>query len=69
VPGGIGGVDLGLVGALVIYHVNVNAATAAVLAFRAVSLWVPAVVGGIAFVFLRRTLADEPALREEGALG
>src|SRR5204863_2609305 len=64
VPGGIGGVDLGLVGALVLYHVNVNAATAAVLAFRAISLWVPAVVGAVAFVFLRRTLADEPAVGE-----
>lgn len=59
VPGGIGGVDLGLVGMLVLYHVTVGAATAAVLTYRAIALWVPAIVGAIAFVLLRRTLARE----------
>lgn len=57
VPGGIGGVDLGLVGTLVLYHVPLASATAAVLAYRAIALWVPAVVGTVAFVMLRRTLA------------
>jgi uncharacterized membrane protein YbhN (UPF0104 family) len=59
VPGGIGGVDLGLVGTLVLYHVGVGAATAAVLTYRAIALVVPAVVGLVAFAFLRRTLARE----------
>jgi uncharacterized protein (TIRG00374 family) len=59
VPGGIGGVDLGLVGVLVLYNVNVNAATAAVLAYRAIALWVPAVFGAIAFAMLRRHLGEE----------
>jgi len=59
VPGGIGGVDLGLVGALVLYHVPVGAATAAVLGYRAIALWVPAVIGAGAFVLLRRTLNRE----------
>lgn len=59
VPGGIGGVDLGLVGALVLYHVPVGSATAAVLAYRALALWIPAVLGAIAFVLLRRTLSRE----------
>ena len=59
VPGGIGGVDLGLVGTLVLYHVNVNTATAAVLGYRALALWVPAVVGALAFALLRRSLGDE----------
>jgi uncharacterized protein (TIRG00374 family) len=59
IPGGIGGVDLGLVGALVIYRAPLAAATAAVLAYRAIALWVPAVVGGVAFVGLRRTLRGE----------
>ena len=57
IPGGIGGVDLGLVGALVLYHVPITSATAAVLAYRAIALWVPAVLGTVAFVMLRRTLA------------
>ena len=60
IPGGIGGVDAGLVGTLVVYGVAVTPATAAVLAYRAIALWVPAVVGGAAFVALRRTLRTEP---------
>src|ERR1700752_1868116 len=59
VPGGIGGVDLGLVGMLVLYQVPVAEATAAVLAYRALALWIPAVMGAGAFVLLRRTLAQE----------
>jgi uncharacterized protein (TIRG00374 family) len=59
VPGGVGGVDLGLVGALVLYHVPVGAATAAVLGYRALALLVPALLGGIAFVRLRRSVARE----------
>ncbi len=58
-PGGIGGVDLGLVGALVLYRVPVGAATAAVLGYRALALLVPIVLGGIAFLRLRRSLARE----------
>jgi uncharacterized protein (TIRG00374 family) len=59
VPGGIGGVDAGLVGTLSLYSVSLSSAAGAVLAYRAIALWVPAVVGGIAFLFLRRTLRDE----------
>jgi uncharacterized protein (TIRG00374 family) len=59
VPGGIGGVDAGLVGTLALYNVSLAAAASAVLAYRAIALWVPAVIGGGAFVALRRTLRDE----------
>jgi uncharacterized membrane protein YbhN (UPF0104 family) len=59
VPGGIGGVDLGLVGTFVLYNVPITAAASAVLAYRAIALWVPAVVGSAAFVWLRRTLRRE----------
>lgn len=59
VPGGIGGVDAGLVGTLVLYNVRLAPATAAVLAYRAIALWVPAVLGAIAFAALRRTLREE----------
>lgn len=58
-PGGIGGVDLGLVGALVLYHVPVGEATAAVLGYRALALLVPVLLGGVAFVRLRRSVARE----------
>jgi uncharacterized protein (TIRG00374 family) len=59
VPGGIGGVDAGLVGTLALYGVSLTSATGAVLAYRAIALWVPAVVGGLSFLALRRTLRDE----------
>ncbi|HEV2982706.1 MAG TPA: flippase-like domain-containing protein [Solirubrobacteraceae bacterium] len=59
VPGGIGGVDLGLIGTLVLYHVPAAAATAAVLAYRGIALLVPAAYGAVAFVLLRRSLAKE----------
>jgi uncharacterized protein (TIRG00374 family) len=59
VPGGIGGVDAGLVGTFALYNVSLASAAGAVLAYRAIALWVPAVVGGGAFIALRRTLRDE----------
>jgi uncharacterized protein (TIRG00374 family) len=59
VPGGIGGVDAGLVGTLALYHVPLTSAAAAVLAYRAIALWVPALLGTGAFLALRRILRDE----------
>jgi len=59
VPGGLGGVDAGLVGTLVLYKVSLVSATAAVLVYRAIALWVPALLGAIAFVGLRRMLRRE----------
>ena len=56
VPGGIGGVDGGLIGALTLLHEPLAATTIAVLTYHAISLWVPAVVGSVAFVRLRATL-------------
>ena len=61
VPGGIGGVDAGLVGTFVLYGVSLTSAASAVLAYRAIALWVPAVLGAVAFVALRRTLRRESA--------
>lgn len=59
IPGGIGGVDAGLVGTFALYGVSLASAAGAVLAYRAIALWVPALVGGVAFVVLRRTLRGE----------
>jgi len=61
VPGGLGGVDAGLVGTLALYNVPITSAASAVLAYRAIALWVPAVLGSLAFVSLRRTLSRESA--------
>ena len=59
VPGGIGGLKLGLVGALVLYGLPALTATAAVVLYRVVELWVPAVLGIAAFVQLRLLLKRE----------
>ena len=59
VPGGIGGVDAGLIGIFVLYHQPLAVTTAAVLIYHAIALWVPALLGSLAFVQLRRTLQRE----------
>jgi uncharacterized membrane protein YbhN (UPF0104 family) len=60
-PGGIGGIDLGLIGTLVVYGTPAAATAAAVLAYRIILFWLPLVVGGVAFDRLRRDMpgADE----------
>jgi uncharacterized membrane protein YbhN (UPF0104 family) len=57
-PGGIGGIDGGLIGTLIVYGVDPAEAAAAVLAYRVVLFWVPLVMGAPAFWFLRRGLGD-----------
>jgi uncharacterized membrane protein YbhN (UPF0104 family) len=56
IPAGIGAVDVGLVGMLALYGAPLSIAAAAVLIYRAISLWVPTLVGTIAYVLLRRDL-------------
>lgn len=58
-PGGLGGIEGGLVGTFALYHQPVAQATAAVLVYHAISLWVPALLGSAAFLKLRTTLARE----------
>jgi uncharacterized protein (TIRG00374 family) len=57
-PGGLGGIDGGLIGTLIVYGIDPAAAAAAVLAYRVVLFWVPIVMGVPAFWFLRRGLDD-----------
>jgi uncharacterized membrane protein YbhN (UPF0104 family) len=59
IPGGILGLDAGLIGVFVLLHVPVGPTTAAVLIYHGISLWVPGLMGTVAFVQLRRTLARE----------
>jgi uncharacterized protein (TIRG00374 family) len=59
VPGGIGGVEGGMIGILVLYGLHAVTATAAVLLYRVIELWIPAVLGTIAFVQLRALLRRE----------
>jgi uncharacterized membrane protein YbhN (UPF0104 family) len=64
IPGGVGGIDGGLFGALVVYGTPVAATAAAVLAYRVILFWLPLIVGAIAFASLRRGLnnPDRPDL-------
>ncbi len=55
-PGGIGGIDLGLIGTLIVYGAPAAATAAAVLAYRIILFWLPLVIGGIAFAMLRRDM-------------
>ena len=41
IPGGLGGVEGGLVGTLVVYGVSLRDAVAAVLAYRVIQFWIP----------------------------
>jgi uncharacterized protein (TIRG00374 family) len=56
IPGGIGGIDGGLIGTLIVYGAPAGATVAAVLAYRVILFWLPLVGGAIAFVLLRRAL-------------
>lgn len=67
VPGGIGGTDGGLIGAAVLYGSTLVHAAAAVLIYRVFQLGVPAVLGTVAFVQLRRTLSHSAAPAAECA--
>jgi uncharacterized protein (TIRG00374 family) len=59
IPGGIGGVDAGLIGTLVVYGVEPADAAVAVLAYRGLLLSIPAVLGLPALAMLRRRLRSE----------
>ncbi len=55
IPGGIGVLDGSLVGMFVLYGVNDTLATSATIVYHAISLWVPATWGTVAFLLLRRS--------------
>lgn len=55
-PGGLGGVEGGMIGAFAAFGVNVELAVLAVLTYRAISFWLPTIPGAIAYFQLRRTV-------------
>ncbi len=59
IPGGVGGIDGGLIGAFVVYGAPAAGVTAAVLAYRVILFWLPLLGGAVAFVLLRRAI-DHP---------
>ena len=69
-PGGVGGTDGGLIAAFALLGTPVAIAAAAVLAYRAFQLGVPAILGIAAFAQLRRSLAEgdsQPATARAGS--
>jgi len=57
IPGGFVAVEGGLVGMLLLFGVRpASEVVAAVLIYRVISLWVPAVIGSLAFLSLRREI-------------
>jgi uncharacterized protein (TIRG00374 family) len=56
-PAGVFAVEGGLIGMLVLFKVHpASTVVAAVIAYRAVSLWIPALIGSAAYVSLRRDI-------------
>jgi uncharacterized membrane protein YbhN (UPF0104 family) len=63
-PGGLGGVEGGMIGAFAAFGVNLKLAVLAVLSYRAISFWLPTLPGIVAYFQLRRTVAR---WREQGS--
>jgi hypothetical protein len=58
IPGGVGVLDAGLSGALVLYGASPSRAVAAVLVYHAVAFWIPALGGVAAYARLRPRLVS-----------
>jgi uncharacterized membrane protein YbhN (UPF0104 family) len=63
IPGGIGVLDAGLTGALVLYGVSPTHAAAAVLLYHTIALWTPGLGGLYAYLLLRAQLLPVAAGR------
>jgi uncharacterized protein (TIRG00374 family) len=63
-PGGLGGIDGGLIGTLIVFGTPAAVTAAAVLVYRVILFWLPLLLGGVAFWSLRRGLnnPDRPEL-------
>jgi uncharacterized membrane protein YbhN (UPF0104 family) len=68
VPGGVGVVDGGLAGALLLYGAHGTQVAAAVLVYRTIAVWLPGLGGLLAYGQLRRRLAYAAAQPSTSAL-
>jgi hypothetical protein len=57
IPGGIGGVEGGMIGSFIAFGVSGSTAVLAVLAYRVISFWLPVLPGSIAYLQLRSAVA------------
>ncbi len=56
-PGGVGGVDGGMIAAFAAFGVPLSLAVVAVLLYRAIAFWLPTIPGAFAYIQLRRTVS------------
>jgi uncharacterized protein (TIRG00374 family) len=57
IPGGVGGVEGGMIGALIAFGTPGSLAVLGVLAYRLISFWLPTLPGAVAYLRLRGTVA------------
>lgn len=57
-PGGVGGIEGGMIGAFVAFGVPGGRAVVGVLAYRAISFWLPTIPGIVGYVRLRSTVHE-----------
>ncbi len=62
VPGGLGAIDAGVIGALILYGADASKATAGELIWHAIALVVPILIGGVALVLLPRAIERQRSL-------
>lgn len=55
-PGGLGGVEAGMIGVFLAFGTHASLAILAVLSYRLISFWLPTVPGAVAYLQLRRTV-------------
>jgi uncharacterized membrane protein YbhN (UPF0104 family) len=68
IPGGFFAVEGGLVGMLLLFGARpASLVIAAVVVYRAISLWIPALIGSAAFLSLRRDIGEPPPAPVMGA--
>jgi uncharacterized membrane protein YbhN (UPF0104 family) len=68
VPGGLVAVEGGLTGMLLLFGVKpASYVLAAVLTYRAIALWVPSLIGSVAFISIRREIGRPLATRAQPA--
>jgi len=68
-PGGIGGVEGAMIGSFVAFGISADQVVIVVLAYRAISFWLPTLPGIAGYIALRRTVRrwDRAALEERAA--
>ena len=68
-PGGVGGVDAGMVGAFVLFGLPAQAVFPAVLVYRIIAFWLPLLPGIVAFFQLRKTVHEWEQTRTSPPVG